>query len=181
MTSPGDSAYEYYKQAGICCLCGVNAAYPGTVRCKQCTQRQRSQRTAKRQERARLGLCGTCGKQPTYFNHHRCYKCLDQSAGYRKKRVADRPPEVCYRCKRTIEVDIVEKGGSHCQSCLDERIYHLNRRRKKRQKRKDANEFCHRCNKRLSPARIARGVHTCDACVYYTYKNRKNKRDASRE
>ena len=84
--------YYFYRDRGICPVCGRNDARIGHVYCEDCIKHRQEQElkrdpghekrkaTERKQyeERVAAGLCADCGK-PTRNGFKRCNKCLDNA------------------------------------------------------------------------------------------------------
>lgn len=81
---------EWYKESGICIVCGQKYAEPGYIRCKDCKRkadarmkkfdpdgsRHKNYVKALRDERREKGLCIDCGA-PNDGVHTRCKRCAE--------------------------------------------------------------------------------------------------------
>ena len=80
--------YRWYRERGICTVCGRQWVEPGHVRCNTCyakmnacLERTREQRNAYKAARRKAlieqGLCTECGKRPATEGMRMCSRCRD--------------------------------------------------------------------------------------------------------
>lgn len=134
------SLYYYYKEHGICVMCGSSDAMEGHTRCPECSykeaERQRIRRNtdayrAKKRdynkkyyyEKKSKGICTVC-KRPTFDGQHKCPSCLNRARKNQAKRRAKnghitreqkKALGICIRCTKNHAL----YGKTICQDCYD--------------------------------------------------------------
>ena len=104
----------YYREKGICNVCGSMWVEPGYTRCKNCIMKAKARQKRLdpdgekhkayvkrlRAERKAKGLCVECGKRPPKAGRVRCQTCIDKNLASTE----------IYRIRQRIKLENARQG-----------------------------------------------------------------------
>lgn len=73
------------KAAGLCVVCGKEAARPGVTMCEKCTEIHNNRIQAFKAWRREAGMCAKCGTEPASPGFALCEKCAEKNRAYQKE------------------------------------------------------------------------------------------------